>query len=200
MPGVRLERSPFRWAPATWMVGSEPEYPDPLLVTKASQLPSSYSITFAQSVLTDWGLLVRYPGFRLHCNRKPVPKPGCNFIAQFPTDISLRQWYRLEASNLPDDKVKGLLPWDGESVDMSSLGIICCRPNPGVVPEVALLVSIVGESNGTIRCRWLDLAKITLLNQDGVITKLQKLFTTTDSFWHWYFGETLRADQLWVVD
>ena len=200
MPGARLEHSPFRWAPSTWMIGNEPRDPDPLTVSKASQLPTGYSITFAQSTLTDRGLLVRYPGYRLHCNRRPKSKAACHFTAQFPVDITLRQWYRIEALNLPDDEVKEMLPADENSEDMSSLGIICCRPNPGVMPEAAILVCITGESNGTLHCRWLDLAKINLMTQDGLISRLQKLFTTTDTFWHWYFGETLATDQLWTVD
>lgn len=200
MAGPRLKHSPFRWAPATWMTGSEPAHPDPLLVTKQSQLPSSYSITLAQSALTDRGLLVRYPGYRLHCNRHPVAKESETFRARFPIDLSLRQWYRVEAMNLSDASVKQWLPKDENSQHMSGLAIICCRPNPGIVPEVAVLVCITGETQGTIHCRWLDLARINLFTEDAAITKLQRLFTTTDHFWYWYFGETLGADQLWTVD
>lgn len=201
MPGARLERSPFRWAPATWMVGTEIEYPDPFLVTKATQLPTGYSITIAQSVLTDRGLLVRYPGFLLHRNRKPHAKPSELFPARFPTEISLRQWYQVQSLNLSDEEVKGLLQEGSYEVDTrTDLGIICCRPNPGIVPETAILVLVTGKSQGTLHCRWVDRVRINLITLDSMIEKLQRLFTTTDYFWHWYFGETLSPDQLWTVD
>jgi hypothetical protein len=113
MPGTRLPNSPFRWAPATWMIGNEPEHPDPLAVTKRSQLPSSYPITLAQSRLTDRGLLVRYPGYRLRSNGYgPKGFVDSRLWARFPVDLSLQRWYIVHVASVSVAGVEELLPQD----------------------------------------------------------------------------------------
>ena len=66
MRGKRLYAKGFRWAPATWMLGSRMEQPNPLSTNKASPFPKGDSIIQTCSVLTDRGLLVRYPGYYLY--------------------------------------------------------------------------------------------------------------------------------------
>jgi hypothetical protein len=63
-----------------------------------------------------------------------------------------------------------------------------------------VLVYITGETQGTLQCRWLDLAKINLIAQDKVLDTLQRVFVISDRRRHWYFGETLGPEQLWTVD
>ena len=66
MPGARLKNSQFRWAPTTLDGMKAPASLDPLTLSERSLLPSKWSMSMVHSVLTDRGLLVHYPGFRLH--------------------------------------------------------------------------------------------------------------------------------------
>ncbi len=187
MPGQRLKNSPFRWAPRTWMIGDNPRYPDPFVNPISTYLPTGYSMTLAQSVLTDRGLLVRYPGYRLRGAR------SIRFDFDFPTDLTLRRWYQVR--RLFPGIVTDLTLEKKQSI---KLGIICCRPNAGVLPEIAVLVFIEGESNGTLHSRWLDLVRINLLDQDDDILRAQKRFMAENA--QCVPGETLSPEQLWTVD
>lgn len=109
-----------------------------------------------------------------------------------PTDLTLRRWYQVEHLflDVPD--------LTSEEQQRGRLGIICCRPNPGALREIAVSVIITGESNGTLHSRWLDLVRINLLDQDDDILRAQKRFMAENA--QCVPGETLSPEQLWTVD
>ena len=96
VPGPRLCKQGYRWAPESWLSGHPVEPPDPVTVQiKAARLNVPH------------GLEVWYPGFRLHkllSEGKPINED--NLLTDpstfhFPADRSLLQWYRASPADKP---------------------------------------------------------------------------------------------------
>jgi hypothetical protein len=194
LPGRRLSTEGVRWAPESWMVGHELEYPDPLsLPCKQYTFPQGYNIKVSHSLLTAGGLMVRYPGFRLH-NFIKIPEhiPLC-----FPADSSLQQWYNVEY--IPDSQ--GIIEfWKDLSESDKTMGfaIICCRPRPSAIAEIALLVLVKKEDGEALLVRWLLRVFIKLEVRNKHLEVDRQAFKQDFSKFCW--GEELSPDQLWVVD
>ena len=126
----------------------------------------------AHSGLSDEDLLVRYRA------------TGCNTInfvdflqfksgKYFTCDILLHEWYFLELMELEDRDPTMIwsrlqeIPSHGKPAP-GDLGIICCRPRPGAVPGVALLVHIYQESSDCLHSLWLERVRISLVTQPDV--------------------------------
>ena len=202
LPGKRITREGFRWAPTTWMIGKTPEYPDPLANPKASPLPQGFSISVRHSVLTPRGLLVRYPGYRLHQSSRTedgsAGKNALHSTFNFPTDVSLRQ--RCHVEMLEDDMNAEVISTlrNNESSQIQDVAIICCRIDLGFTSEVALLVLVGSHTKGTLHCRWAARVRISLLSEttiasDPVVLLDNNIFLSI-------FGEVLPPDQLWTID
>jgi hypothetical protein len=239
LPGRRLTMKGFRWAPATWMGGWEIDFPDPLaLPSKPKLFSRGYDIVQAPSVLTKDGLMVRYPGYRLHTANltdavgtiKNSTFGFGSFV--FPSTDSLHEWYQVtpvsrnEAENyfrfLQDELATERLakmPRVGDySAETIGLAIILCRPNPGVTPEVALLVQRqltkavfpakeAALQNSAIKVESAIRVWIKLLTQDiseepaPQLEQLKHSLKSSNSHGHVpFWGEEIKEDQLWVVD
>ncbi|KAF7541018.1 hypothetical protein G7054_g942 [Neopestalotiopsis clavispora] len=130
LPGDRVRRIGFGWAPRTWMTAQPVDHPDPLALMNST----------AKMAGPD-GLEVRYPGFILH------PQDRSHILATdkhkkrfwFPTGPSFLDWYVVES--IEDDEPQQFIQKIRESNDR--LGIIVSRAKPGDVPsEIGLLVQI----------------------------------------------------------
>lgn len=137
LPGDRIEKQGFGWAPRTWMSASPTDFPDPLsLLTSTSELH-----LVGDECLN--GLKVRYPGFLLETkDRSQVLSTNKEHgTLYFPTGPGLLDWYAIEAA---EDKAHPYL----EEIRTSKkpLAIIISRPKPADIPtEIGLLVQIWDE-------------------------------------------------------
>jgi hypothetical protein len=193
LPGKRLSTPGFKWAPETWMVGRELEYPDPLsLPSKESNFAQGYNIKVSHSVLTPEGLMVRYPGFRVHnfIAKNPL---GCS--VRFPVDNSLQRWYNVKCKSEDDftDKTWKILAGDPPQ----RLAIICCRP-PSANAELALLVMIYKEDGQVLQVNRLLRVFIELETQTSLLEEDRRAFKQNPENSCW--GSELPSDRLWVVD
>ena len=140
VPGKRLLPRKFGWAPETWMLGSPVPYPDPLVWPPHGRAESGADF----SVLTDKGLMVRYPGFIFF-----GPSPHVSSFPNkfwFPSSISLQEWYLVEClgEEINQEGIGHTSDVHKLLVDLreGQLAIICCREQPGSRPENAILVEI----------------------------------------------------------
>lgn len=124
LPGEKLKDERFAWAPRTWMVGQELDYPDPLS-----------NMTGAATLVPE-GLLVRYPGFILHAKDYTSILGENENSFHFPCDSTLLEWYVVVMTDLQKSPPKG------NRSRNKQLAIILCRPKPREIPEIALLVEI----------------------------------------------------------
>ena len=142
LPGEKLSKKGFRWAPRTWLSAHEIDHPDPL------------SIFNCTTELDDQGLLVRYPGFLLHCeDRKVILGTSHTHEKQrftFPIDQDLREWYSVEPADTitKEHADKNKKPDVYQILEQSNekpieLAIILSRSRPREMPpEIGLLVEI----------------------------------------------------------
>ena len=130
------------------MMGQKVEHPDPI------------SMQGPPAILTPRGLMVRYPGFRLHGLNKdarrlilPLDENSLNLKKGssiedtrklwFPTDKFLLEWYvveradiyRIDATDASMDQ-QNLQIWDN-----TNPALILPRQNRGSTPEISLLVA-----------------------------------------------------------
>ncbi len=200
LSGPRLKAKGFRWAPATWMMGKFPEFPDPLGLLQPSLMPMKWSVGQAHSVLGDRGLLVRYPGFRLHRDSDEPWNPedmrnqlrGC----LFPVDSSGDKWFRY-VMNARDWKAFDLHGMSGQEIAHAEIAVICCQSEWYDTEHTAVLVLVTGESEGTLHCRWQALVVVDQLKEDQSIGLRDPTSTARRVT---LIGETLSSGQLWTVD
>ncbi|TLD20722.1 hypothetical protein PspLS_08443 [Pyricularia sp. CBS 133598] len=202
LPGSRIKRRGFGWAPRTWMSAQATEFPDPL---------NSF-VAPADLDKVDHGLKVTYPGFLLHSNARArilgvgsVNDPEAGSF-RFPVDQNMREWYG--ASTIKDDGVHN--PKLLETVLPQThlqLAIVLSRPRPGEKPsEIGLLVQIYGsemineETNGSVsekrayHCEILH--RLQVSRHAGDDRKAASIITDSDIC----IGETLEPDQVWYID
>ena len=89
LPGPRLSKKAFGWAPKSWLSSHEIDSPDPL------SLPDQGN---TRLILTQ-GLEVQYPGFLLHDLGFDRKKLGMREEIYFPTDSTLLEWYRVRPAH-----------------------------------------------------------------------------------------------------
>ena len=183
LPGIRLSKKGFRWAPHSWLSAQEVEHPDPL---QFNQRPAS---------LRDGeGLEVCFPGFRLHeleqirnelppLNKKPF---------HFPTDKGLHKWYLVQ----PADEGK----WpDKSEFGGCSVAIICPRDPVSSEPEIALLVTIRAEKRGRIFAEIMRRVKVSREFRESQLSKC-KLEFRQHCLDAQCYGEPLPDNQSWCID
>lgn len=140
LPGSKVQKRGYGWAPRTFLSVFETDHPDPLAPVKKS----GYTGTFIDN---KWGLHVQYPGFILHCQHGSIRNsilltdPLQSFV--FPGSGSLLEWYEVSAA---DDK-----PSTDETQSIldrrTQLAIILTRPDPKEMPhEIGLLVEIYDKT------------------------------------------------------
>lgn len=202
LPGKRLETPGFRWAPASWMNGRQPDFPDPLelFAQKDRNQPMCPLIGYLQNS----GLLVHYPGFRLHCLKGSVWDTWEDDRITFPSNISLQEWYNItlhdELPEVFEDETcltPSLMLRYRDWLHNCLLAVICCRPRPGGQGEIGLLVSVLGEGTSlTVRrmCRVLILRE----TRDSAIEQLQRAIDINPTKFLW--GTELAHNQAWIVD
>jgi len=132
LPGEKLERQGFGWAPHTFMKPHELDYPDPFTKGPKTELHG------------EFGLRVRYPGVLLHCTasedlRKSilatVNLPGQAIAHPFRFSVNRFQGYAIEPTE--DEPFTGL---ERILSFRSQLAIVMTRPHPREHPkEIALL-------------------------------------------------------------
>ncbi|KAI0399684.1 hypothetical protein F4802DRAFT_588433 [Xylaria palmicola] len=136
LPGEKVNRQGFGWAPRTWFSTHEMDYPDPLnfLATESTEFNK-----------TD-GLRVSYPGFLLHhsspdCRKWILGTSMADTAFKFPVDRSLNEWYGFQRlDDLLDGRYKHLTRLEKEK---TQLAIILSGSLPKESPkEVALLVEL----------------------------------------------------------
>ena len=86
LPGPRLCKKGYGWAPRSWLSSHEIESPDPL------SLPDRGNTRLN---LTE-GLEVQFPGFLLHDLGLDRKEPWEREEIYYPTDSTLLEWYRIQ--------------------------------------------------------------------------------------------------------
>jgi hypothetical protein len=131
LKGDRIKQRGFGWAPASWMSAQGADHPDPIALTSRP----------AKLEPEEGGLLVQYPGFLLHCeNRKAILCTTDGEGFWFPSDNSLTEWYH--AKWVDDGDSYSVQTGNVDKQSLGELAIILCRPRPGQIAEIALLVEI----------------------------------------------------------
>jgi hypothetical protein len=197
LPGPKLNVKGFGWAPSSWMRKQSRELAEPLFVRNQKL-----------SFLTRSGLHVQYPGIQLHPGTRPME--GSFWI---PTARNLTQWYRVEY--IPGEATTHRSwerIWDLASSGKQLPAIIRSRFDRHDEPEVALLVMGTGSRQedrhltpnaGQPRedVRWVkSLCRVWIHweTDHSVAQKLAEDFRYNIDQMTW--GDTLDADQRWVVD
>jgi hypothetical protein len=198
LPGPKLNKRGFSWAPNSWMREESKQVAEPIFV-------SEQKVSF----LTRNGLLVQYPGIQLHPG---TGTPDRNFW--IPTARNLSEWYRIEY--LP---AQGALIEDWESIwqcacnDEELPAIIRSRFGRHDEPEIALLVRGARSRNsapvnarkvhvhGGKDVKWVQsLCRVWIQweTDHSVAAKLTESFRYNIDQMAW--GEVLDEEQRWVVD
>lgn len=214
LPGDKLTGSGFRWAPRTWMSSHDEDHPYPLSI-----------VNWPARLSGDDGLVVRYPGFMLHCRQGEeviLNVLGFNFAKEnsfdFPVDREFYQWYRAEVADLDvheSDEHRRLLK-SIQAADTESplqLAIIISRPNPReMVPEIGLLVkvcdSVLSRDEYDSRqksvtehyCKIIHRIKVARLVDHDEKTRMSSTANMRTSEGADCYGEVLDAEQIWFVD
>ncbi|KAH8591006.1 hypothetical protein B0O99DRAFT_675578 [Bisporella sp. PMI_857] len=141
LPGERLSKAGFGWAPRTWMSGKDEDHPYPLtMVGKPTELHQE-------------GLLVHYPGFLLHSGdpRVVLAANHTERKVEFPVDRHLAEWYRATVIEKDEEDRETQAAQENilRSLNLNKapdFGIILSRPKPSEwPPEIGLLVEVYRE-------------------------------------------------------
>ena len=131
LPGPKLSKKGYGWAPRSWMSSHEIDSPDPL------SLPDP-----GNTRLMAKGLEVQFPGFLLHdlgFDRKELWKREEIY---FPTDSTLLEWYRIQPTqdtpHFPQE----------QRLASHDLAIIVSRMPVVDLKETALFVAIETDCGG----------------------------------------------------
>ncbi|KAL8757991.1 MAG: hypothetical protein Q9184_004062 [Pyrenodesmia sp. 2 TL-2023] len=126
LPGPRLTKRGFGWAPRSWLSSHEIDSPDPL------SLPDQGNTRLN---LTQ-GLEVQFPGFLLHDLGVEKNEFSMHEEIYFPTDSTLLEWYRVqpaqETTHFPED----------QRLSSHDLAIIVPRMPVVDIRETALFVAV----------------------------------------------------------
>ena len=182
VPGPRLRKQGYRWAPQSWLSGHPVKPPDPVTIqTRTARLNVPH------------GLEVWYPGFRLHTLKNEDNLVTDISTFHFAADRSLWQWYR--ASHADND----VPPHRGARKRPLLLAIIAPQLSEFNAKEIGLLVEI-SRAQGSIL--FVEVLRRIYINGEGDPSKIKKLrdrFLKPD-FGSMICGERLPSDQHWCVD
>lgn len=132
VPGEKLPKKGFRWAPRTWMSGYAVDYPDPLALN-----------TPTATLVPGKGLYVRFPGILLHSMPGTSPiiemRRGGAIPLRFPVDSTLTEWYEVRYADGTELLNNSAIIGDASSKEYA---IILSRHRPREVEEIALMVEI----------------------------------------------------------
>jgi hypothetical protein len=200
LPGPRLRKKGFGWAPRTWMAGHRVDHPDPL------------SIPGSPANLLPRGLMVRYPGFKLHSLNEDALRPdwcsGEELLGQtigaskednqmfwFPSNKLLLEWYlvKKDQNDCVDDPCQHVPGKMG-------LALIFPRSNHAATPEIAVLVAIREELNRILYVGILHRVWVSIETRQSCIDKLKNDFVEKKVQYTSCWGEILNPDQQWCVD
>ena len=182
VPGPRLRKQGYRWAPESWLSGHPVEVSDPVTIQiRTARLNVPHGLEF-------W-----YPGFRLHTlmNGDDLLTDLSTF--HFTADRSLWQWYRA----LPADE--RVLPHPGARKQSRDLAIIAPQLVASNAKEIGLLVEISREQGSILFVEILHRIYINGESDPMVIRGLRAKFLEPD-FGSMICGERLPSDQHWCVD
>jgi hypothetical protein len=153
LPGHKLSREGFRWAPKSWMIG---------------QSQDCYMIHLLEedvkpAALHTAGLRVKYPGIKLHFESVPR-NSGFYFTNQNQTI-----WYRLRYPSEAERYGSREPPWLGTPSQKlpPPMWLILSRSKLGPSPDVALLViqkSILTNSDGKNMLHYVNRISIVWIN------------------------------------
>ena len=181
VPGPRLRKRGYRWAPESWLSGHPVEPPDPVTIQiRTARLNVPH------------GLEVWYPGFRLHTLEKKDNLLTDLSEFYFTADRRLWQWYRA----LPADDV---LPHSGARKQSRDLAIIAPQLLTSNAKEIGLLVEVSREQGSILFVEILHRIYINGESDPMVIRDLRAKFLEPD-FGSMICGERLPSDQHWCVD
>ncbi|KAI1175792.1 hypothetical protein F4777DRAFT_548609 [Nemania sp. FL0916] len=203
LPGEKVNRRGYGWAPKTWFSTYEMDYPDPL------------NSWHAVAELEDTGLRVSYPGFLLHpslpdCRGRILGISMGSKPFAFPVDRSLNEWYSFQRIDDPENGQPNELT--RLEKDKSQLAIILSGLLPREDPkEVALLVEVTKLPDATPERK-------TAIYQASIIHRVliwresnhpkgdegrlqcKTGYTSSQLDDHICLGEALGPSQQWVVD
>lgn len=198
LPGPKLNKRGFSWAPSSWMRRESKQVAEPIFVPEQRL-----------SFLTRCGLHVAYPAVQLHPGKST---PESTFW--IPTARNLTKWYRIEY--IPDH---GAAINDWESIWQCACSgeelpaIIRSRFGRHDEPEIALLVRGFRsrkstpldskETHGHVEpdVKWVQsLCRVWMQweTDHAIAARLTEDFRYNIDQKSW--GETLDAEQRWVVD
>ncbi|KAI3318587.1 hypothetical protein HD806DRAFT_511259 [Xylariaceae sp. AK1471] len=205
LPGEKVNRAGFGWAPKSWFSTDEMNYPDPL---NCSAIEST---EFNKAN----GLRVSYPGFLLYPN-----SPGCRARIlstsmdaepfRFPVDRSLNEWYSFQRLyDTANDRHDQLTRLEKER---TQLAIILSGSLPKEFPkEVALLVELPNTTDAKTD-RNIREYHASIIHR-VLIRKEPNPFKNDNDWLQWKtdyvshktdkpvcFGEALGPSQRWWVD
>ena len=188
VPGPRLRKQGYRWAPESWLSGHPVEPPDPVTVQiRTARLNVPH------------GLEVWYPGFRLHkLINEDKPMNEDNLLTDlstfhFPADRSLWQWYRASPADKPNTQhVRA-------RKQSRDLAIIAPQLLSSNAKEIGLLVEISTEQSSILSVEILHRIYINGESDPNVIQGLRAKFLEPD-FGFMLCGERLPSSQHWCVD
>ena len=193
VPGPRLRKQGYRWAPESWLSGHPVEPPDPVTVQLR---PARLNVPH--------GLEVWYPGFRLHklMDQDTLTNDHIfradNSTFHFPADRYLWQWYRA----LPADENVPQQPRaqkQSRGKNPRDLAIIAPQLRATNAKEIGLLVEISREQSSILFVEILQRIYINGESDPNVIQDLRARFLEPNSSLM-LCGERLPADQHWCVD
>lgn len=171
----RLTTRGFAWAPASWLVpkGVDPRYLQPR--QRSGQL-------------TERGLRVAYPGFKLHKVCEPWPNGDTEREFSFPYDCNLKDWIVVKAEDL--SKCAG--------PDIHQLAIVTEHLPARREPQDALIVSICETIGQSLRAQVLSRATI---RAEVVTSRLRDLQSELrDNPSRSLLAEVLNDEQIWCID
>ena len=190
VPGPRLCKQGYRWAPESWLSGHPVEPPDPVTVQLR---PARLNVPH--------GLEVWYPGFRLH-KLKPLMNDHIfgadNSTFHFPADRSLWQWYHASPAdeNMPQQPIAQRQAREEKPRDLATIAPQLLATN---AKEIGLLVEITREQSSIL---FVEILQRIYINgeSDPNVMQDQKTKFLEPSSEPMFCGERLPSDQHWCVD
>lgn len=211
LPGDKVNRRGFGWAPRTWLSAYEMDYPDPLSFWNT---PTELN--------KDKGLRVCYPGFLLHpesyssrCRSRILGTSVGSDPFTFPVDNSLNEWYTFQRL---DDSENGQ-PNEVTRLEKAKtqLAVILSGSLPRESPrEVALLVEVIGKETSETSNETLDQTAVeyhasiihrvliwreaNYLRDASARLRFKMGYSGDQGDRHVCLGEALGSSQRWWVD
>ncbi|KAL8905966.1 MAG: hypothetical protein Q9171_006464 [Xanthocarpia ochracea] len=183
LPGPRLSRKGYGWAPRSWLSSHEIDSPDPL------SLPSQGNTRLSPTE----GLEVQFPGFLLHDLGFERKELSMHEEIYFPADSTLLEWYRIQPAQdtrqFPED----------QRLSSHDLAIIVSRMPIVDLRETALFVAVKKFFGGIRYVEILNRVWISRAEDSETVQKWSKKHREGDPD-AMSAGERLRLTTKWCVD